>query len=418
MNCLYKCLLTLLVIPSPGFSAFAQEKLKADGEMPVLAWVGIPEGETTIERFKELKASDININYSNYSSIKAVEKALDLADQTGVKLIPFCPELKLEPEKTVKQLMKHPALFGYHLRDEPNAKDFPELATWIKRIQAIDKQHPCYINLFPNYGNEERFFEKGYVLQSGKDIYEEYVHVFLRDVPVSFISFDHYPVIENNGIRTLRPEWYKNLEIIAAASKKSGLPFWAFARSVAYGRSPIPTIAEIKLQMYSNLAYGAQGLQYFTYWTPDINSRWDFHHAPIDLDGKRTEVYDRIQQVNQVIQHLTGVFLNATLVWVSHTGKQIPQGTRRIARLPDPIKILETSDGGAVVSLLEKQNQRFLVIVNRDFQNPMKLTIATDESVKRILKDGTLVAANTYTHSIEVDPGDITLYTWKKSNKE
>jgi hypothetical protein len=45
----------------------------------------------------------------------------------------------------------------------------------------------------------------------------------------------------------------------------------------------------------------------------------------------------------------------------------------------------------------------------------MKLTITTDGSVKRILKDGTLVAANAYTHSIEVNPGDITLYTWKKS---
>ena len=127
MNSMFKRLLILLVIAVPGFGSFAQEKLKADGEMPILAWVGVPERETTIDRFKELKASGININYSNYSNVEAVKKALDLAGQTGVKLIPFCPELKSEPEKTVKQLMKHPALFGYHLRDEPNAKDFPEL---------------------------------------------------------------------------------------------------------------------------------------------------------------------------------------------------------------------------------------------------------------------------------------------------
>lgn len=414
---MYKHLSVLLLAVMPGLGAFTQEKLKANGEIPVLAWVGIPENETSIERFKELKASGININYSNYSSVEAVEKALDAAGQSGVKLIPFCPELQSEPEKTVKRLMKHPALFGYHLRDEPNAKDFPELATWVKRIRAIDKQHPCYINLFPCYGSVERFFEKGYVPEPGKDIYEAYVELFLKEVPVSFISFDHYPVIENDGIRTLRPEWYKNLEMISAASKRSGLSFWAFARSVAYGRSPVPTIAEIRLQLYSNLAYGAQGLQYFTYWTPDINSRWDFHHAPIDLEGKRTEIYDRIREMNQAIQHLSGVFLNANLVWVSHTGKKIPQGTRRIARLPDPVKILETSDSGAVVSLMEKGNREFLVIVNRDFQRPMKLTIATDGSVKRILKDGTWVPANVYSPSIEVGPGDMTLYTWEKNRK-
>ncbi len=414
MNSIYRRLLILLVVAAPGFGAFSQGKLKASGEMPVLAWVGIPESATTIERFNELKASGININYSNYSSVEAVEKALDVAGRAGVKLMPFCPELKSEPEKTVQRLMKHPALYGYHLMDEPNAKDFAELAAWIKRIRTIDKQHPCYINLFPNYGHAERFFEKGYILQPGKDIYEEYVNAFLREVPVSFISFDHYPVIENDGIRTLRPEWYSNLEIIAAASKRSRLPFWAFARSVAYGRSPVATMAEIRLQLYSNLAYGAQGLQYFTYWTPGINPRWDFHHAPIDLEGKRTEIYDCIKELSQVIQHLAGVFLNSSLVWVAHTGKQIPPGTQRIARLPDPVKILETGDSGAVVSLLEKDNRQFLVIVNRDFKNPMKLTIATDEPVKRILKDGTLVPANAYAHSLEVDPGDMILYTWEK----
>lgn len=414
MNNMYKRLLMLLIMAAPGLGVFAQEKLAVNGEIPVLAWVGIPEKETTIERFKELKESGININYSYYSNVEAVEKALDIAGKTGVKLMPYCPELQSEPEKTVKRLMKHPAFYGYHLRDEPHARDFPELGDWMKRIQAIDKQHPCYINLFPNYGKPERFFEKGYILPPGKDIYEEYVNAFLKDVPVSFISFDHYPVIENDGIRTLRPEWYKNLEIIAAASKKSGLPFWAFARSVAYGRSPVSTLAEIRLQLYSNLAYGAQGLQYFTYWTPDINSRWDFHHAPIDLEGRRTAMYDRISEVNRIIQHLAGVFLDARLVWAAHTGKRIPQGTRRIARLPDPVKMLETSDSGAVVSLLEKGNRQFFVIVNRDFQNTMKLTIVTDESVKKILKDGTLVPANAYARSLEVDPGDMALYTWEK----
>lgn len=81
---MYKRLLMLLLIAAPGFGAFAQERLKANGEMPVLAWMGVPDSETTIERFNELKASGININYSNYSSVKAVEKALDVAGEAGV----------------------------------------------------------------------------------------------------------------------------------------------------------------------------------------------------------------------------------------------------------------------------------------------------------------------------------------------
>lgn len=414
MHSLLKVVLCFVIFQSAGISVFAQEKLRSDAEIPILAWIGVPERETTIERFRELRASGININFSNYSNVEAVEKALDIAKQTGIKIMPSCPELKSDPEKTVRRLMKHPALYGYHLRDEPNATDFPELATWMKRIQAVDKQHPCYINLFPNYASAAQLFGKDYVLEAGKNIYEEHVNTFLREVPVPFLSFDHYPIIEKNGTLTLRPEWYKNLEIIAAASQKNKMPFWAFSLSVAHFPYPVATVGQIRLQMYSNLAYGAQALQYFTYWNPQISSSWDFHHAPIGLDDKRTEVYDRIQFVNQELQNLAGVFMNASLISVAHTGKQIPAGTKRMTKPPAPVRILETGDGGAVVSVLEKGSRRYLVIVNRDFQHPMKLVLEADESVKRVLKNGTLVSASVYTPAIEVDPGDAAIYTWEK----
>jgi len=45
------------------------------------------------------------------------------------------------------------------------------------------------------------------------------------------------------------------------------------------------------------------------------------------------------------------------------------------------------------------------------------MTIVTDDTVKRVLKDGTLVSANRYTHTLEVDPGDIIIYTWEENNK-
>ncbi len=198
-----------------AFTGISQEKLQFSEEIPILAWMGVPEKETTAERFRELKEAGINVNFSSYSSVGAVEKALDIAQQTGLKLLPYCPELKSEPEKTVKRLMKHPALAGYHLRDEPNATDFPELAAWAKRIQSIDKEHYCYINLFPNYASAEQLFAKGTNIPPGKDPYAEHVDVFLKEVPVPFISFDHYPVIEGSTGRSLRPGWYKNLEIVA-----------------------------------------------------------------------------------------------------------------------------------------------------------------------------------------------------------
>lgn len=382
-------------------------------EFPILAWIGVPEGETTVERFKELKESGININFSVYSNIEAVEKALDVAQEAGVKLLLYCPELSTDPEETAKRLMKHPALMGYHLRDEPSALAFPQLAEWIKKIQSVDKEHGCYINLFPNYANKEQLFGN-IEIDRERDVYAQHVEVFLKEVPVPFISFDHYPVIETNGVRTLRAEWYKNLEIISEASRNSGLPFWAFALAIAHKPYPIPTLAELRLQMFSNLAYGAQTLQYFTYWHPGENPTWDFHDSPIGLDGKRTIVYDLIKTVNSEIHSLAPIFLGSEVISVCHTGEHLPMETHPLKNLPKSIKTLKTGGIGAIVSVLKKGDQRFLVIVNRDFQNKMELNISTDKTVRKVLKNGKIAKLNNYSEEVIIDPGDLMIYTWKE----
>jgi len=387
---------------------FAQEKLRADGEIPIVAWVGVPQEQISVERFAELKESGINTNMSFYSDLATVEKALDAAQKAGVKIIANCPDLKSDTEKAVRQLMKHPALAGYYLKDEPGADEFSELGAWTKKIQAIDAKHYCYINLFPNYANLQQLFGADAKPMPDKDIYAEHVAAYIREVPVPFVSFDHYCVIQTDGKRYLRPEWYKNLEIIASQSKAAGLPFWAFALASSHYDYPVPTLGELRLQLYSDLAYGAQGLQYFTYWTPNT----EFQHGPIELDGKRSVVFDRLKTVNSEIQNLAGVFLGSKQVTVWHTGK-LPAGTRRAQKLPAPVKVLETSDGGAVVSLLEKGSRKFLVIVNRDFQNVMKLTFVADETVKKVLKDGSLVPANKYAYTMDVEAGDAAIYTWE-----
>ena len=391
----------LLLVPAQGQ---AQDKLNLSAQMPIIAWYGIRANEATVERFKELKEAGFTINFSEYSTMEEVETALDAANKVGIQLIIACPELRKEPEKTVRRFMKHPAVAGYFLRDEPVVADFAALAAWAKRIQAVDNSKFCYLNLFPTGGEEHLKF-------LGVQNYREYVSRFNKEVPLPFLSFDHYPVLGDN---VLKAEWYENLEEFSDESAKVGKDFWAFALATKHGPYPIPTQASLRLQLYSDLVYGAQGLQYFTYWTPAGDSFYDYQHGPIGLDGKRTEIYDLVKELNAEIRSIAGIFLGAKVLSVRHTGSVIPRGTTRLTSLPEKVKVLDTHGYGAIVSLIENGDKKYLTIVNRNLKDTMELTFYADPSVKRVLKDGSLVQADTYTATLMISPGDILIYLLEK----
>ena len=73
---------------------------------------------------------------------------------------------------------------------------------------------------------------------------------------------------------------------------------------------------------------------------------------------------------------------------------------------------MTTSDTGAVVSVLEKGGNQYLVVVNRDFRNVMNLSIDVDSSVNRVLKNGSTTTPDGST--IAVEPGDMVIFTWRK----
>jgi hypothetical protein len=376
-------------------SSMAQEKLISQKQIPVVAWSGIPAQETSVGKFTELKEMGITINLCNYPDAESMEKALDIAKQVGLKMIASCPELKTDCEKTVRRFMKHPALEGYFLRDEPIQKDFAGLGEWAKKIESIDNSHFCFVNLIAAIHPTK-------TEALGTKSYAEYITTFAQMVPVKQISYDFYPVL-NEGIHE---RWYEGLEIVSAESRKMGLPFWAFALASSYNElHPEPTVAALRLQMFSNLAYGAQGLEYWSY-----RMSQGLRNAPVGLDGKRTVIYDRIKQVNAEIQNLSGVFAGAKVVSVNHTGTVIPRGTSRLTKLPQAIKVFETEGEGALVSTLENGENTFFVIVNRSLEKSMPFIIFGDNSLKKVLKDGTIASASNYSSKSELDPGDMAVY--------
>lgn len=373
-------------------------------QISVMAFVGVPQEQTNIARYEEMRSAGITLSYSIFSDVNAMQQALDIALRTGIKLFISCPELKTDPEGTVRRFMTHGALAGYYLSDEPASSLFPALGSLVNRIKAIDNQHPCYINLLPNFAD---------AIQMGVPTYREYVNSFIKQVPVQLLSFDNYPIIGITN-QSIRPNWYENLEAFSDEARKANKPFWAFALTTAHSPYPVATLPALRLQVYTNLAYGAQGIQLFTYWNLYDPGGYDFNNSPIGLDGIKTPVYDLLKSITTEIKNLSGVFLDAKVISVAHTGTAIPIGTTRLTMLPQPVQSLTTTGLGATVSVMEKGTDAYLVIVNRDFTDVMSLSLTCVAGVTRVLKDGTENLADVSTETIVVQPGDVAIYKWKK----
>jgi Beta-galactosidase len=396
--------------------------------IPILAWYGVKEH--TIERYRELKEAGIDHNLTFCRNADELASALDAAKAAGVKIFASCPELSWgeigAAENIVNRFKHHPALAGYHIIDEPSRDQFLHWGELVRRIQTVDDKHFCYVNLIPSIHPDPD--------QSiyGTATYREYVQSFINEVPVPFLSFDVYPIRFNGVERILLDGFYENLEIISDEARNVGKPFWAFALTTPHAHFPIPTIADLRLQVFSSLAYGTQGIQYFTYWTGPPNGGLIFHDGPIDITGQKTPTWYTVQQMSREIKALSSVFLGAKVIKVEHItvnaegeNGSVPIGTTRFdfANRPAEAQIITkftpANGTNAMVSFLKNGNRCYMVVINRNLEggDNMSVIIEGGTGLQLIKKDGKAVPASSESSNQTVTPGDVLIYGWDIKKK-
>lgn len=368
-------------------------------ELPILAWYSVPVSYTSRERYQELKDAGFNITYSSIYEIEDCFKALKSAESVGIKALLYCTALVTTTESAVSKLKDHPALWGYSLGDEPGTKDYFHLSACAERIRSVDEDpsHMIYVNLFPNYAPESAL---------GAD-YATYVHRFVDEVKLPMLSFDHYPVLTSG----IRQSWWQNLDVISQEAERGGIPFYAFALCTAHDDYPVATLESLRIQMYTNLAYGAQGVQYFTYWCPEPGA-WDFNNAPITVDGRRTPVYDIVKTMNAELQARAFVFVGAKKKAVYHTGETLPPGVKELGELPAPLEKLDTHGKGTVVSFLDNGNIHYLMIVNRSLKETVDVDLSFSKIVSTVGRDGKVSELPSKKTRFTLGKGDCALFSW------
>ena len=373
-------------------------------EFIFLSWYELIDinAESMLDKFLEPSAewrmrmlADAGFNtYFDYrlKSLEEAEALLSLGDRTGMNIIVECPELQdpLQTARAVEAMSAHKSLYAYNIGDEPEVSEFPEVIARIKEIYKYDKTRPCYVNLLPNYAWDEWVEER----------YLETLRYYLKNVPVSFLSFDFYPVVVEDGNRGLRDAWYHNLEDIRTAAKEANVPIWSFALAKPHGPYPWPTLADLRVQHFSNLVYGAVAFQYFT------------TRAIVWKDAIVSNVYPLVKQVNEELKQMEKIFLGADIKDIWHTGDTVPRGTKALTEYPTGITEVGTVGGGAVMSHFTNKGKQYVAFVNRSCTESIMLSIGFDAEAEAafVAKDGT---ESEVAHEYTIEPGDIRIFTWK-----
>lgn len=403
-------LLSACIVVFAGAFAFAQKKPypvapeyipHPHGEFPLRATYAFPERFVTPQQFEWLKEAGFN-NISAQLTDAVLDSCLKLGK---IYDIPVTANLyyKRDVNRTgeiAKKYGHNPQVWGIGLYDEPIASQFEYLRDLQAPIVEEAPNQNAFINLLPAMG--PKFL--------GAPDYATYVEDYVRIVNPPFISYDCYPVkLDSKGKIYIDDVFYKSLEVIKDVSLESDRPFWGFILSNKHWMYPKPTRENLRFQIFANLAYGAQGLSYFTYLHPDFDyGKWEFSETPIDTAGNRTDVWYMVRDVNRELRNLQQVFLGAKPVDVSLTGVEIPEGSKRLSTLPAPFGILETGKKGVIVSHLRNGNDDYLLLVNRDVEKKQKVRLSRSRPVMRLYPDGTRKPEKG--NSLTLAPGGIALY--------
>ncbi len=306
-------------------------------------WVDPPADDDMDRRYAEIADAGFTLVLGGFGARtpETVGRQIALCRKHGLRAI--VATAGLAPDK----LPDAPEVWGYLIRDEPSAADFPALAETVAAIRKARPGKLAYINLFPDYAGPQ---------QLGTPTYDEHVRRFADEVNVDVLSMDHYPLFTPSADG--RDGYCRNLETMRIHALRRGIPHWNFFNVMPYGPHTDPTEAQLRWQVYTSAAYGSRGVLYFCYWTPQ-GGEFPKGGAIITAEGRKTRHYEQARRINAALNNLGPTLMKLT-------------GVRTVRLKPgdDPGKLLadtpikSISPGDYLIGIFRHSDGRAGVMIN------------------------------------------------------
>lgn len=365
------------------------------GEPITTYWAGPGWGRTSGRPLTEADA--IQLKEGGFNTVWATTLVeLDVAARHGLRAI-YDPGLdrcdfsnavavaKVEAE--IARVKDHPALYFYHLADEPPAGKFAALREVKDWVAARDPNHPVWINLLPTYANNRQLGVEGEILAA----YREHVQRFCDVFRPAFLSYDHYQF--NVGGDT--PNYFLNLDIVRGDAAARGLPFmngvqactWRPNGLASPGSPRIPGADELRYLVYTTLAYGAQGIYYYVYYHPTHAG------AIVEKGGVTGEKYEAVKVLNRAFVAIARELRDCTFAGAYCLGRQArgmsPYGPEAVLGVGPKVPNAELeknahhADTTLVTRFTSPDGRDRFMVVNLDYRKDRRVTLSAPSALER-----------------------------------
>ncbi len=329
----------------------------------------------TKQGFIDLKASGINHIYIDYTEKTDIrESALSLCDEYGISAIVMtCWGRADNPFflRVTEGVEKHKSFVGVNGLDEPVVEDFESIE---KEYDAFQKAFPdktFFVNMV-NCGVPHKFIANAEDLDYD-DLQKRYEDFVGKMSYGKTVSMTIYPLLhDENRVPYMHPKHLQSLYRLAEMSKKTSAPMYYFIQTMPFRTTHRkPEERDIRFQVSCGLAFGAKGVQYFCYRTPDPN--WEFadtQYAMIWKDGRKTDIYHSVKTVNGELQFLAkdylplqyeGTATHYSDVPTTHT-ETFSEYARNSYPLPDEIKSFYSTEDVIVGVFKDGDKKAYYVV--------------------------------------------------------
>lgn len=263
---------------------------------------------------------------------------------------------------------------GFHLVDEPGGSALPTVAQVTKAFREADTVRYPFTNLLPSYAGE------AWLGGTYRQHIERYVQLCGVE-NIDYLSHDFYAF---QGSGNTNMGIFADMEVMRSVAYENGkLKTHAFPQSTAWNGMRMPSIDEMRWNVYAYLAYGFKALSWFNLVCPG-NSDTEgegFRDSLIYRDGtiRDPELFAAWGELNWEIRGLSDALMNLDTVHAYHTNANFGG----VETLPSDFFITPLdSRAELVISYMEAKDgtDSYIMIFNRSLRRKADLDFFVDLS--------------------------------------